>query len=71
LTESKEQPGRQIEEDLFSNLQNPELQAQKRVLKQIIEDYLHNRITDEEFKTRFFRQIQGIKLWLRANDKTY
>ncbi|MBI2938611.1 MAG: hypothetical protein HYY22_10455 [Thaumarchaeota archaeon] len=71
MTESKEQPGRQIEEDLFSNLQNPELQAQKRVLKQIIEDYLHNRITDEEFKTRFFRQIQGIKLWLRANDKTY
>lgn len=71
MDESKEQPEKQIEEDLFSNLPNPELRAQGKVLMQIIEDYLLDRTTYEEFNTRFSRQIQGVKLWLRANDKAY
>jgi hypothetical protein len=71
LTERKEQPEKPVDEDLFNNLLNPELSAQKQILSQIIYDYMHDKITIEEFKTRFFRQIHGIKLWLKANDKTY
>ncbi len=69
MAEQKGPQKKQVEEYLLNSLLDPELWAQKRVLLQVVEDYLQDQITDEEFKAHFFHQSQGIKIWLKANSK--